>query len=833
MSKWDDEFDAQWQQIEAKAKATRAAEQEANRAAEKAAEKAAEDAAAALIAEEEAEKAARERKRLGRKVKKQAKHACAAALVASTASVAPSIADERLSQLPPNKPFAAKSLPPPVEEGASPPQSPPTAPTRVLSLGGTPVDTAPASSLSTPTLAAVEHLATERVSLVTAALAVVGQRHPAVLARVPHRVSTRAWSAPASRAVSPRPQHVSRLALPSPSVSPSGGSFRAETLVELPLAGRRRISNGSEASAPTAADGIRLAATAECTPDEERERSLRRRREHAAAMGALHALGSAADAGALRLCIAAAEPHVHALPALEEELQVARLRLQTLGVGADKVASPSPSVSVPVSGPSVTVGVASVGVETSVAGSRLGASLATICELADHASPSHDSADHEWQVRTPSVVVPLAELRAATANFDASTKVGEGGFASVYRAAHIPSLPGVADVAIKKHHVTALPAWRGARGTPPQSTLSAVCAGSSLSANQSPDFHDLQREVMLLQRCSHAHLLPLLGHCLERTAPCLLFPLCVGGSLQARLQPTSVEHWTSLQRLGFSSVPPPLSWRQRLQIMHEACEALVYLHTPTNVKPRIVHRDVKVRRTALLRPTRGQIVAPIDRRAYRPSPAVALATDPQLACDPCTQPANILLDADLHARLADTGTTRTHAARPRPAAPAGHPSATPLRGPTLRHPGSHGYASPSLLATAACLPRRAVWPRFRVRQGDAARRRAAHPERRAGRVLHAGLRRPDRDQRGRVLRDHRRLRGGHDPARLPHQSLPDRDDRPLRGRVRPRVGRDHRPPDRRQHHVASRSRQRSQGSVLRRTRPHVAVRRPTAQPILH
>ena len=113
-------------------------------------------------------------------------------------------------------------------------------------------------------------------------------------------------------------------------------------------------------------------------------------------------------------------------------------------------------------------------------------------------------------------------------------------------------------------------------------------------SGQSPDFlADLQREVALLQRCSHAHLLPLLGHCFERTAPCLVFPLCVGGSLQARLQPSASEHWISLQRLGFAAVPPPLLWQQRLQIVLEACEALIYLHTPTASKPRIVHRDVK------------------------------------------------------------------------------------------------------------------------------------------------------------------------------------------------------------------------------------------------
>ena len=284
-------------------------------------------------------------------------------------------------------------------------------------------------------------------------------------------------------------------------------------------------------------------------------------------MGALHALGSAVDAGALRSSIAAAEAHVrahvHILPALEEELQVARLRLQTLGaqLGAEK-------------------------------GSGMGGGLATISEVADHAPhathPSSHPSDAErvWLAlpgRTPSVAVPLAELRAATMNFDEAAKVGEGGFASVYRATHLPSISGVKDVAIKKHlkitnATMGAGAWplataRGTRSTPPQSTLATL--GQSLSAvssaNQSPDFADLQQEVALLQRCSHSHLLPLLGHCLERTAPCLIFPLCVGGSLQARLLPSAREHWTSLQRLGFSSVPPPLGWRQRLQVIATDC----------------------------------------------------------------------------------------------------------------------------------------------------------------------------------------------------------------------------------------------------------------------
>ena len=58
------------------------------------------------------------------------------------------------------------------------------------------------------------------------------------------------------------------------------------------------------------------------------------------------------------------------------------------------------------------------------------------------------------------------------------------------------------------------------------------------------------------------------------------------------------------------AAPPHISYGST-SYPQEASEALSYLHTPTATKPRIVHRDVK--------------------------------------------PANILLDANLHAQLADTG----------------------------------------------------------------------------------------------------------------------------------------------------------------------------------
>ena len=117
--------------------------------------------------------------------------------------------------------------------------------------------------------------------------------------------------------------------------------------------------------------------------------------------------------------------------------------------------------------------------------------------------------------------------------------------------------------------------------------------------------------MKLLQGCSHPHLLPLLDHCLDKEAPCLVFPLLRGGSLEHRLRPTDAGSRRSLSRLGFTADPKPLTWRQRLRIMSQAVDALIYLHTATEGKPSIVHCDFK--------------------------------------------PGNILLDEALRASLADTG----------------------------------------------------------------------------------------------------------------------------------------------------------------------------------
>jgi len=175
----------------------------------------------------------------------------------------------------------------------------------------------------------------------------------------------------------------------------------------------------------------------------------------------------------------------------------------------------------------------------------------------------------------------LGELLVSTADFAEERVIGRGGFGKVFLGEPILRLQRQR-VAVKRADLGKL------------------------------ELSDLEQEVAILRMCAHPHLLKLVGFCLEPAAACLVFPLMVGGSLQTRLdlQPFDVEY---LRRMGqFASAPPKqLTWRQKLRIVCEAVEALLYLHTPMEGKGCTWHRDFK--------------------------------------------PANILLDADLNAFLGDTG----------------------------------------------------------------------------------------------------------------------------------------------------------------------------------
>ena len=163
----------------------------------------------------------------------------------------------------------------------------------------------------------------------------------------------------------------------------------------------------------------------------------------------------------------------------------------------------------------------------------------------------------------PITELPLSELAAATENFAATRRIGEGAFGVVYQAQALPSLREAGEVAIK------------------------LLRSSGGAGEQ-----ELQTELAVLSSCRHTNLLPLIGCCIDRRGLCLVTPLRRGGNLEDRLLRTP-EGLRRLDLLGWSSAPAPLDWRTRLRCVRDATHGLTYLHQLTSSKSHILHRDVK------------------------------------------------------------------------------------------------------------------------------------------------------------------------------------------------------------------------------------------------
>uniref|UniRef100_A0A0E0KKB3 Protein kinase domain-containing protein n=1 Tax=Oryza punctata TaxID=4537 RepID=A0A0E0KKB3_ORYPU len=209
------------------------------------------------------------------------------------------------------------------------------------------------------------------------------------------------------------------------------------------------------------------------------------------------------------------------------------------------------------------------------------------------------------------------QLRAATAGFDPSRKLGDGGFGTVFLA-YLP--PGGRPAAVKRLHV------------PPSPSPSFPSASATITKS-------FCNEVLILSALRHPHLVRLHGFCADPRALLLVYDFVPNGTLSHHLH----------SRCGVTAAappPPPLPWRTRLAMAVQIASALEYLHF--GVKPAVVHRDVTSSNIFVEADMRARLGDFGLSRLLSPPDACATGTGRELVC--CTAPQGTpgYLDPDYH-----------------------------------------------------------------------------------------------------------------------------------------------------------------------------------------
>ncbi|GJP43706.1 hypothetical protein CLOM_g9157 [Closterium sp. NIES-68] len=145
---------------------------------------------------------------------------------------------------------------------------------------------------------------------------------------------------------------------------------------------------------------------------------------------------------------------------------------------------------------------------------------------------------------------PFAALEAATSKFHRRNCIGEGGFGIVYRGVLQP----------------------GANGLGPTPSEVAIKRMRESNERYTEEF---LKEVIVLGRLSHPHLVRLHGYCMERDEALLVYEFMTGGCLHRALVDSANGE------LFFS-------WDMRLKVAVQIAEALAYMHGLN-----FIHRDLK------------------------------------------------------------------------------------------------------------------------------------------------------------------------------------------------------------------------------------------------
>lgn len=145
----------------------------------------------------------------------------------------------------------------------------------------------------------------------------------------------------------------------------------------------------------------------------------------------------------------------------------------------------------------------------------------------------------------PGGVYTFRQIKAATQNFNAVNKLGEGGFGPVYKGL----LPDGTTIAVKQ-----------------------------LSAKSKQGIREFVNEIGTISALQHPNLVKLMGCCAEDNELLLIYEYMENNSLDHAL-------------FGPEEIKSRLNWSTRVKIILGIAKGLTYLHEESKLK--IIHRDIK------------------------------------------------------------------------------------------------------------------------------------------------------------------------------------------------------------------------------------------------
>ncbi|MFS7990783.1 putative protein kinase RLK-Pelle-LRR-I-1 family [Helianthus anomalus] len=163
----------------------------------------------------------------------------------------------------------------------------------------------------------------------------------------------------------------------------------------------------------------------------------------------------------------------------------------------------------------------------------------------------------------------LRDIELATNKFSETYLIGSGGYGKVYKA----------QLNLEETNSSDPMEGKNKGKLPWEQKHSNVAIKRIVSTNVEQGEQGFIAEIEMLSNCKHPNIVSLHGFCDEGKEMILVYEYISNGSLAYYLE--NIDNMANL------------TWTQRIQICLDIAHGLEYLHTSTDDKPTIIHRDIK------------------------------------------------------------------------------------------------------------------------------------------------------------------------------------------------------------------------------------------------